>query len=678
MIAAIESKILCEFGLTHDRAYALTQIIPGILAKLPPEQAWHKISKQILTKEDPFQLHHYLFSTIFPDWPTHPELAPAWLPDATTIAKAHLTHLMQELNLNTREEFHRWSVTHFQPFWKLMLNKLGIIFQHEPTKICDLKGGVEHPQWLLDAKLNIAESCFKAAPNKIAIIQRNEHDGKTKKMTYGELKQLSNRISHSIIKIGIKPGDKIAIDMAMTTEAIAIYLGIIKIGAVVVSIADSFTADEIATRLRIANANAVFTQESIIKNGKKLPLYEKVVAANAPTTIVLPDEHSRLILRNNDRLWDQFLVANDQEIFNGCDPLSPINILFSSGTTSDPKAIPWNHTTPIKVATDAYLHQDIHPEDILAWPTNLGWMMGPWLLFAAFINQATLALYNGSPGKRQFGEFVQDAKVTLLGVVPTLVATWRHSHCMAEFNWQTIKLFTSTGECSNPEDMFYLMHLAGYKPIIEYCGGTEIGGAYISSTIIEKNYPSLFTTPAMGIDFLLIDEQGKPSHNGEVALVPPSIGLSTELLNADQHKIYYAHMPKSPDGKIMRRHGDQIKKFSNNLYCILGRTDDTMNLGAIKISSAEIERVLVGIVNITETAAIAVSSPQQGPSLLVIYAVTMSNLEEELVKKEMQKRINQHLNPLFKIHEVIFVRELPKTASNKIMRRVLRSYYKLS
>ena len=74
--------------------------------------------------------------------------------------------------------------------------------------------------------------------------------------------------------------------------------------------------------------------------------------------------------------------------------------------------------------------------------------------------------------------------------------------------------------------MLYLMSLAGYKPVIEYCGGTEIGGAYISSTLSEKNYPSLFTTPTMGLDFILIDETGRPAQEGEVALIPPSMGLS--------------------------------------------------------------------------------------------------------------------------------------------------------
>ena len=354
---------------------------------------------------------------------------------------------------------------------------------------------------------------------------------------------------------------------------------------------------------------------------------------------------------------------------------SHANILFSSGTTGDPKAIPWNHATAIKVASDAYLHQNIQAGDVLAWPTNLGWMMGPWLIFAALLNQATIALYTDTPNTREFGKFIQDAKVTMLGVVPTLVAAWRQSHCMEELDWQTIKVFSSTGECSNAEDMLYLMSLAGYKPIIEYCGGTEIGGSYITSTLLENNYPAIFTTPAMGLDLVLLDESGHFSDNGEVALIPPSIGLSTELLNADHHKIYFANMPKLANGKILRRHGDQVQRLPHGLYSVLGRADDSMNLGGIEISSAEIERSFAGLDGVIETAAIAIPPPDNGPSRLVIYVVSQHKLNQEKTKQAMQIRINQHLNPLFKIYDLVFTQELPKTASNKIMRRILRKQY---
>lgn len=73
----------------------------------------------------------------------------------------------------------------------------------------------------------------------------------------------------------------------------------------------------------------------------------------------------------------------------------------------EPKAIPWVCAGPLKAAADAWCHMDVHRGDVVAWPTNLGWMMGPWLIYASLLNGAAMALYNGSPLISGFAKFVQ-------------------------------------------------------------------------------------------------------------------------------------------------------------------------------------------------------------------------------------------------------------------------------
>lgn len=647
-----------------------------------PAEAWQLISRDILPNYSSFDIHLILYSALFPTWHNHPETAPAWLPTDEIIQSANISRLMATLNLSSLNELHAFSTQHPEAFWLVMTKTLSIQFDEPPLSTVDLSQGVESPRWFPGAKMNIAASCFQADPQQPAIFF-NDDAGALQHWTYGQLNSLTNQIANSLIEKGYTAGEAIGIAMPMNQYAIAIYLGILKMGGIVVSIADSFSADEIATRLVIAQAKAIFTQDVSPWGDKQIPLYPKVKQAcliaglsQKVNIISLPFQHSEpQDKREEDLTWESFLSTNATFTSVALDPMSPCNILFSSGTTGTPKAIVWNHTTPIKAGSDAYLHQNIQPEDVLAWPTNLGWMMGPWLIFAALLNRASIAIYTGAPKDRAFGQFIQQARVTMLGVVPTLVATWRQSRCMENLDWQHIKLFSSTGECSNAEDMLYLMSLAQYKPVIEYCGGTEIGGAYITSTIIQPNHPSLFGTKAMGIDFMVLDENNQPAETGEVALIPPSIGLSTTLLNADHHQVYFEEMPKIASQQTLRRHGDQVKIHPNGYFSILGRVDDTMKLGGIKISAAEIERTISGIEAIIEVAAIAIPPSIQGPARLVIYAATASHLSKESVMKQMQQRINAELNPLFKIYDVVFVSELPKTASNKIMRRVLRAQY---
>ncbi len=695
---------LIERGLEKSVAADILRRVNQLLLSLPASECWQKISQEVLTPCHPFQLHQLLHKTVFSDWDSKKGPPPAWFPSEEQIQTTNIAKLMKSLKLNSYEELHAWSVQNSADFWNLMIQRLGIRFKQAFTKLVSLSRGVESPQWLVDAQLNIAESCFNAPDDAPAIVFQAE--GSTfSTITYKELNSLTNRVANALMDSGFNPGDAIAIDMPMTAESVAIYLGIIKAGCVLVSIADSFAPNEIKIRLRLANARAIFTQDYIPRAGKLLPLYTKVVSADAPKAIVLPCRGGfescpvQVQLRDGDLTWEQFFSDKDEFTSVSCNPNDYTNILFSSGTTGEPKVIPWTQTTPIKCAADGYLHHNIQSGDVVAWPTNLGWMMGPWLIYASLINQATIALYYGAPTGRGFGQFVQDARVNMLGVVPSLVRTWKSTECMKDVptrgtpyvDWSAIKAFSSTGECSNHEDMLFLMYLAGYRPIIEYCGGTEIGGAYITGTAVQPSAPATFTTPALGLDFVILDENGHHTDNGEVFLIPPSIGLSTELLNKDHHQVYFEGTPEMEKGKVengkgevgsrhsasLRRHGDQVERLGGGYYRIHGRVDDTMNLSGIKVSSAEIEQTLNSVSGIRETAAIAVSPPEGGASRLVIYAVLLpeTDMAKRTLKISLQTAIKQHLNPLFKIHDVVIVDSLPRTASNKVMRRVLREKY---
>ena len=675
----VEQLVTC--GLEKAEALQITEAVNRILPTQSPTACWCEISRYILTPQHPFALHQFLYETIYADFDCAKYgPPPAWFPMDEDITKANITRIMAELHIKTYPEFHAWSVANRDTFWQMMIDMLGIKAIDTHTEAQKDATGISTKL----AKLNIVESCFNTPNDAIAIVTQRENDENLKTLTYHELECLTNRVANGLAEIGMKQGDAVAVDMPMNPESVAIYLGIVKSGCVVVGIADSFAPDEIATRLRIGKAKAIFTQDYINRAGKRLPLYEKVIAADAPKAIVFASERTESVVqtrREEDMTWQDFLSNKETFTAVPCHPDAHTNILFSSGTTGEPKAIPWTHTTPIKAAADAYLHHDIHPGDVLAWHTNLGWMMGPWLIYASLINKATIALYDGVPTGRDFGVFVQNAKVSMLGVVPTLVRAWKNTDCMHGLDWQAIRAFSSTGECSNPEEMLFLMSLAGYKPVIEYCGGTEIGGGYITGTRVQPAAPSAFTTPALGVDFLLFNENGEPTDNGEVFILAPSLGLSTNLLNADHNEVYFAETPQ-PN---LRRHGDAIERFSNAFetepwlagtkYRVHGRVDDTMNLSGIKVSSAEIEEVLNGVDGIQETAAVAVSPKDGGPSQLVIYTVlTASNaaVTKQEIHETLQAELSQRLNPLFRIHDVVIVEALPRTASNKVMRRLLR------
>jgi acetyl-CoA synthetase len=597
-----------------------------------------------------------------------------WKPSKKTIEGSNIYKMMQQYGFENYNDFWKWSISNKEEFWTATVKNLGIKQAQEFTSILDISKGVENAEWLKNSKLNIVDSCFQNDENATVLVYQEEGE-QLQKISQKELLGLVNKIANGLVNLGLKIGDKMAIDMPMTLEAVAIYLAGIKAGIPIVTIADSFTPNEIAVRLKITEPKVIFTQDVLHRAGKEIPLYSKVVEAGAPKAVVIKTSKEQGNLRKEDIYWSTFLSDNNAFETVIQKPEDIITILFSSGTTGEPKAISWTHTTPIKGASDGYYHQDIHKNDVVCWPTNLGWMMGPWLVFTTLINKASIALYYGTPTGEGFGEFVQNAKVTMLGVIPSFVKYWKSSKCMETFDWNSIKCFSSTGEVSNPSEMEYLMQLANNKPVIEYCGGTEIGGGYVTSTVVQPNIASTFSTQALGGEFVLLDENNNKSNKGELFLIPPIMGLSTTLLNRNHFDVYYKNTPNYK-GKLLRRHGDQLEQLENGFYKAQGRVDDAMNLGGIKVSSVQIEALLNKLEFVKEAAAIAVSPKGGGPSELVVYYVEKdSKLTKEERFQSAKNSIKIQLNPLFKLTDLIKIDILPRTASNKVMRRKLRDLH---
>ncbi len=675
----ISSGELQRLGLDAAGAERVASAAGSCLSEEEAESAWRRITETVLTPDLPFEVHRYVRDRVFAGWGAERGPVPLWTPTERMKRESNIGRLMRETGFEDYASLHRWSVDEPEAFWRRTLAALGVRFRTPPDRIVDGGGDARRTRWLPGARFNICESCFQAERDAPAIVSGSAAGG-IEVTTYGELDAWVHRVAGGLRRMGFGPGDAIAIDMGMTAESVAVYLGIIKTGCVAVSIAESFAAPEVRTRLRIAGAKAVFTAWSVVRGGKRLPIYEKIVQAEGPRAIVLGERDSEMGerggLRDGDVTWAAFLDGAPSTETHVASSEEWINVLFSSGTTADPKAIPWSHTTPIKCASDGHYHHDIRPGDVVCWPTSLGWMMGPWLVFASLMNRASMALYDEVPTGRGFGAFVSEAGVTMLGVVPSLVRAWRASGCMKGLDWSRVRVFSSTGECSAPEDMHYLMHLAGYRPIIEYCGGTEIGGGYITSTVVQPNAPSTFTGPALGSDFVILDDANAPADEGELYLIPPALGLSSALLNADHDEVYHAGTPTTA-GRVLRRHGDQMRRLAGGFYRALGRADDAMNLGGVKVASAEIERVVLLLDGVREAAAIAAAEPGGGPSRLVVYAVVEARggLSAEAWRMKMQEAIRRELNPLFKIADVRIVERLPRTASNKVMRRQLRAAY---
>eukprot|EP00892_Ulva_mutabilis_P005710 jgi/Ulvmu1/3510/UM162_0017.1 len=709
-----------------------------------PTEAWSHVSKTCLSSDVPFAAHVIVLKHIFRNWePSKHGPHPVWIPTLAASSNSNVCQFMRDhqslMNLpipqdDTKDRrwpswrpfvrnwrrLHAITVRHPQSFWPKFMDHIGLRLHAAPHSILTVSqdGNPDHSQWLAGARMNIAQCALEGLgrdPDAAAVVFASASaPSRIQTWTYRVLKQRAYQVAVALRAAGHGPGCRVAIIGAMTPDAVATYLAVVLVGGAVVSVADSFSPEEMYVRLKVAQATLIIVQAHLDWAGKKVPLYAKVASIKsdrAPAVVIVGPDNQAPMLASGDTSWDAFIRPAQEDpaavltfLPASVSPDTVSNVLFSSGTTGTPKAIPWTHTTPLRPAVNGWSCQDIQPGNVVAWPTNLGWMMGPWLIYASLLNRAAIGLFLGAPTGRPFCEFVAHARVTMLGVVPSIVKAWRVGNCTDNLDWAAVRCFSSSGEASNPEDMLWLMSRAGYKPVMEYLGGTEIGGAFVGGTMLHACVPSCFATASLGFELFVLGpeganpgsaaargvvslsepDEGRSRLRGEVAVRMPAIGCSQTLLNRDHYEEYFSGMPVV-DGLPLRRHGDELEELPGLGYLKAhGRCDDTMNLGGIKVGSVEIERACTQHVALArEVAAVAVPPAKGGPEQLVLFVVPSpaaqpsATLQADL-HKACQAAIRTHLNPLFKVSRVVLCERLPRNASNKVMRRVLRDQVKSS
>ena len=710
-------------------AAALLSSLPRVPGAASGAAAWQAVRLSgALSARVPYEAHCAVFAACHGEGEAARGAA-YWAPTAASAARTNLAALMKETEgdalwraqrtgdpMADYTAFHALSTRDPEAFWPPLLARMGVRFVAPPERVLrvppEVAGGVAQAEWLPGARLNLAACCLEGRDEAAnAVVWQDERDppeAPLRALTFAQLRKHVYGFAAALYAAGLREGDAVAIDMPMNVESVIAFLGVIAAGMVAVSIADSFATPEIATRLRLSEAKLAITQDGVPRGGKLLPLYARVAACEgAPRVVVLPAAGAEaatvaegVALREGDVVWVDFVAAAGEDAGDRFEPVmrgagDMTGILFSSGTTGEPKAIPWSALPPLRSAADAHCLQDVRTRDVVCWPTNLGWMMGPWLVYAALLNDATLALFCGAPTGRPFCRFVERARVTMLGLVPSICRAWRALGATEGADWSSVRCFASSGEASNADDYAWLSSRAGYAPVIEYCGGTEIGGGFLAGCPLQPQVASAFSTPTLGSTLRLLTEEAEAEEGvatfiegagcGELCLVPPMLGSSTQLLNRDHHKVYYAGMPRGARGEVLRRHGDAVERLPGGYWVAQGRTDDSMNLGGIKVSSVEIERVCTDAFEaVAETAAFSVPPAGGGPERLVIAAVLKAAADGEeaappsdatALKAAFVKAVKTQLNPLFKVDEVLVLASLPRTASNKVMRRVLRAQH---
>jgi len=385
---------------------------------------------------------------------------------------------------------------------------------------------------------------------------------------------------------------------------------------------------------------------------------------------------------SRDHWWHETILAqSDQAHTEVTSAEDTLMIIYTSGTTGPPKGAVHSHAGfPIKATQDMAFGTDVHQGDIVYWITDMGWMMGPWLVFGSLILGSTCFIYDGAldyPGPERLWAMVERHKITTLGVSPTLIRALI-PHGEAPFrahDLSSLRLFASTGEPWNPDPWLWLFEKVGEskRPIINYSGGTELSGGILMGNPLRPIKPCALSSPCPGIAADVFDDNGSPIRNqvGELVIKAPWIGMTRGFWKAPQRyeQTYWSRWEN------VWVHGDFALVDDDGMWYILGRSDDTIKVAGKRLGPAEVESVLVSHPMVIEAAAIGIPDEIKGNAVVVFCVLRPEQMTTEKLRGELIELVTISLGKPLAPHKVLFVSDLPKTRNAKVMRRIIRAAY---
>ncbi len=614
-----------------------------------------------------------------------------WSPSEDYVTRANVTRLMRAHGLGSYEELVKRSQDDVEWFWEAVVRDLGIEFYEPYTQVLDESEGKPWAKWFVGGRINLAHNCVDRwadrTPDKVAILWEGE-EGPARSVTYRELREMADRTAGGLRELGVKAGDAVGVFMPMAPETVAVTLACAKLGAVYLPIFSGYAADAVATRLQDAEASVLITADGTTRRGKVVPMKETAdeAVAASPTVqhMVVWGRLGRSDMPwdgRHDHRWDELLDRQQPSFENErLEPEHPLFIAYTSGTTGRPKGSVHVHGgLLIKLAEEVAYQADLHRDEILFWVTDLGWIMGPWEIIGAGALGATVFLFDGAPnhpGPDRIWDMVERHRITTLGVSPTLIRALipAGDDMVQRHDLSSLRILGSTGEPWNPDPYLWFQDVVGGGrcPIINLSGGTEVGACFLSPLPITDLKPCTLRGPALGMDVDIWDAEGRPVGPGEVGELvckKPWPGMTRGIWR-DPDRYLATYWSRWPDVWV---HGDWASRDEDGFWFLHGRSDDTMNIAGKRVGPAEVESALAHHPAVAESAAVGVPDEIKGEAIWC-FVLTKPGIERTAeLAGELAGAVAAHLGKAFKPSRVMFVDELPKTRSAKIVRRALRS-----
>lgn len=612
-----------------------------------------------------------------------------WSPSPDQASATNTARFMAVHGIEDFETLVARSSTDPEWFWEAVVEFIGLPFEPTWTAVRDTSRGHPWATWFVGSGFNLSMACVDRWANEYPdhpAVRSMKENGDNRELTYGQLLETVERTAGALLRLGVKRGDAVAVYLPMSLEAVVSLLAVARVGAIFVPVFSGYAAEAVAARLDDPKPKVMICANGFERRGRSIRMKE--IADKAAETAggvdhVLVVDYSELdytpMTIGRDSWWHDLVPTSDPVPAAPTWAEDPVMIAHTSGTTGRPKGAVHVHAgLTVKVAQEGCFQLDLGQEDTLMWATDMGWIMGPWMVIAGLANGATIATYDGAPdfpGPDRLWQVAAELGVTALGLSPTLVRALRphgadqaHRHDLS-----ALRLFGSTGEPWNPEPWWWLFGEVGEgrRPIMNISGGTEVGACILSTNLLQGLKPTALGSPALGMDADVYDDEGRPVR-GEVGelVVRGSWPGMTRSFWGDPERFIATYWSRFDDTWM---HGDWASIDEDGFWFLHGRSDDTLNIAGKRIGPAEIESAVVALEEVVVAAAIGVPDEVKGEAIALFCVPAPGITPDDALTTRVSEACDHALGKAFRPKSISWVDDLPRTRSQKIMRRVVKA-----
>jgi acetoacetyl-CoA synthetase len=617
-------------------------------------------------------------------------MTPIWSPSPERIAAANITRFMQfarerhQAPLRDYPSLYRWSIEFPENFWSTLWDFMDVRATSKATRVLEDGNKMPGARWFIGARFNYAENLLRVTDDTPAIIFRNEL-GARRELSYTQLRAQVAQVADGLRKEGVTQGDRVAGFMPNVPETVIAMLATTSIGAVWSACSPDFGVSGVLDRFGQITPKVLFVADGYPYAGKTIDCLSTVRAvkekiSSIARVVVIPYLDSQPAL---DTVADSVAFAGfgspDAKLSFAQLPFEhPAFILYSSGTTGEPKCI--IHSAGgalLQQLKEHALHSDMQRGDRYFYFTTCGWVM--WnALAGGLATGATIVLFDGSPlqpDPRILWRMAEAEKISIFGTSPRFLTASEQAGIQPriEFDLAALRTIISTGSPLTPRSYRYVYRDVKQDVLLaSITGGTDIMACFAGGCPVLPVFDGEIQCLSLGMKVEIFDEAGQPlsGQQGElVCTLPfPSVPLGF-WADADGSRFHATYFEQYPN---VWTHGDFATITDHGGLIVHGRSDAVLNPGGVRIGTAEIYRQVEQIGEVAESIAIA--QEWQGDVRIVLFVRLRDGmvLTDEL-RDRIRDTIRRNSTPRHVPAKIIQTPDLPRTVNGKLTELAVRN-----